>query len=116
MNERRQDYPKIYESLEKLHDRILKLELQTGRLTSHIESERGNITRIMGELNDILNKHEEIIYGNGKDGFTTRVDRLENFKEDYHKHKDDFDRKITSVMLIVIGLVIKTVWEIIVKG
>ena len=89
-------------------DRLQAIELQLARLTSHITSEYGNLAKGLNEISIIIKKHEEVIYGNGDVGLRTRVDRIE-------QSKASSDRSIRAVWVAVIGVFVKTIWDLLFK-
>jgi hypothetical protein len=70
----------------KVDDRLRSVELQLGKLCSHIESEQGNHTRIMNDFNDMIKKLNTIVIGNGKIGIIGRLDILEKGEQERKGH------------------------------
>lgn len=61
---------------------------------------------VVGQENivKLLQKHDDLIYGNGTPGLKTRLDRLEQNKIQHDKHA-------MVGWSAMVGLVLKTVWD-----
>jgi len=91
----------------KIEDRLRSLELQTQKNSTHIEAEVGNLIKLTVEIRDLIKHHETLFFGNnGNPGLVTRLDRLE---------QADSSRRwgLRAVITLLIGLIVKALWEVI---
>lgn len=77
----------------KLNERLQNVEIQMARLVAHMESERGTMERIEKHNSDmfdrmmqLLNRHDELFFGDNDPGMLTRFDRLEQSEENRKWH------------------------------
>lgn len=100
------------EERERLHSIELKIGSindQLGRICSDIESEKGTRARINSSINSALEEIRVLLYGKGDAvGFNTRIDRLEQAEK-----RRAF--LITAISVSMIGLVLKTGWDLLRK-
>ena len=102
MEERRHGYLEF-------DNRLREIELQLGRLSSHVESEQGNYTRIFDEHNERLKDIQICLAGNnGSSGLRIDVDRL---KETSKSQEKNWRILVASV----VGLGVNALWNWITK-
>jgi len=80
------------------------IRLLVNKVDANHESLRKTITKI----EELTEKHNRTLYGNGTEGITTRVSRIGDLKADLKTHIDD-DRKAyiafaTVLVTILIGI------------
>lgn len=85
---------------------LKKIELQLARLVSHIESEQEKNEYYRADIKRVVERHEHTLFGNGREGLNTRVDRLEQDK----KRKESHSLVLYSTAA---GLILKTIWDFI---
>lgn len=88
--------------------RLYNIEFQISKLSSQIESEQENTIKLIDNMSKIINRHNEIIFGNGKPGILTDLDRLK-------EHRKDTEKTSYVVFATFVGLIIKTAWDFITK-
>lgn len=66
---------------------------------------------VMGKIEERLDSHHNSLYGNGRPGVLTRVDRIEQTAR-AAKEKSDKDTRITMAVIAgVIMLFFETIWQ-----
>src|SRR5258707_10744196 len=106
-------------SLEKLkiNERLGSLEIQTARIVSHLESEKGTWERYSSNLQDnlkrleeMIKRHDDLMIGNGVDkvGLMTKVDRIEQILKSWDWH-------LKALWTAIIGFVAKLVYDLVRK-
>lgn len=97
MQERRHGYTEFDE-------RLRGIELQLERLSSHVESEQGNYTKILDEYNDRLKSIQVCLIGsNGNLGIKIELDRLK-------QKESEREKNWRIVCAAVVGLVLNAIW------
>jgi hypothetical protein len=107
MTDHSPDHIHFDKEMSKIEERLRALELQQQRTSSHLESEVGNLVRLMSEIRDIIKRHDVMFFGHeGSVGLLTRLDRLEQIEK---------SRKwmMHAVGATALGLVVKVLWDII---
>ncbi len=89
-------------------DMLRKIELQLAHLVAHMESEQEKNEYYRSEIKRIIEKHEHVLFGNGRDGHVKIVDRLEQDLKKQDKHR-------LVLYTTAVGLALKTVWDLIVN-
>lgn len=92
--------------LQKLHE----MELQVARLESHLQSELGNLRRLLDDLHSSVDKTHSNLFGNNDSlGIRGRLDRLE---------QSESSRKwwVQAMAVVILGLSLTELWRIIVSG
>lgn len=71
---------------------------------------------VLASLIDIVEKHDNDLYHGDlrKPGITTRIQQLEDFKEDMLKYKEDLQSYYRNVMIAVIGSILVTVGSVVI--
>lgn len=100
----------IFERLNTLQTAINKIELQQGLFSSHFESEKGNLTRLMNDLNRDIEKLNDTIF-NRENGLLLMADRAEQ-----REKKQEMERiERRGIILAVVLLILKEIWDLIKK-
>lgn len=80
-----------------------------------IDEMREELSRLTEAINDgarrlkeLVEKHEEALYGNGRIGLITRLDRLEQSNE-------RGSRAYWAVTIALVGVVVKSMWDLFTK-
>lgn len=93
-----------------IQNTIQELRLQQGLFSSHFESEKGNLTRLMNDLNRDLEKLNDTIF-NRDNGLLLLADRVEQ-----REKKREMERRERIAMWLMIGsIVLKEIWEMLSK-
>lgn len=87
---------------------LQELRLQQGLFSSHFESEKGNLTRLMNDLNRDLEKLNDTIF-NRENGLFLVADRMEQ-----REKKREIERRERIAMWLMIGsMALKEIWDMI---
>ena len=62
-----------------LGERVVRLETQSDRFKSQFESESGTLQRTHKRIFETLADHDNKLRGNGSPGFSSRIEKLEDF-------------------------------------
>ena len=102
-------------SLEKLkiNERLGQVEIQTARIVSHLESERGTYERYtvsihenIKRLEDMIRRHDDLMIGGDKNtGLMTRLDRIEQTIKSW-------DWNLKAIWTAIIGIVAKALYDL----
>lgn len=84
----------------KIHERLAGIE---SKFDAHMKAEE-NVSK---DIRDILKRHDELLLGNGKDGMTVRVDRLEIEHESRKWHF----RSLWAIMVGVLANIVVTFFK-----
>lgn len=85
---------------------IEELKLELSKVQSHVQSELGNIGRILQDLNKQQEKTNHRIFGNGSEGLILKVDRLE---QDSKRSSIWRNAAIGAVVATLIGLIFQAI-------
>lgn len=97
----------LQDDLKIMGKEIQELKLQSARIQSHIDSELGNIGRILKDIDDSTKKLSLSLWGNGtsENSLIIRMDRLEQDK----KKQARWNAAYISGFVILIGNIIFTI-------
>lgn len=106
-DERRRDYKKIDDLIERFSDVEIKLALLINQSAADHKSLRESVQRNENQLH----KHDETLFGNGHPGLTSRIERINDLR-------DAVDAHITTdkwLFTTVIGLLVVILGKIFVQ-
>lgn len=89
-----------------IRNTLQELRLQQGLFESHFTSEKGNLTRLMNDLNRDLEKLNEAIF-NRENGLILMADRVEQRE----KKREMERRERIGMWTLIISMVLKEIWE-----
>lgn len=111
--ERRQP-ERSMERLDILIEKVNQMERDFAVVKSFINSESGNHMHHLDAHHRMLEKHNESLYGNGKPGITQHIqanmEAMKMLNADFIAHKTNFKWMVTTVVLTLIGIVVKMSW------
>lgn len=100
----------IFERINTLQIAIHEINVQQGMFKSHFESEKGNLTRLMNDLNEDIKGLNETIF-NRENGLILMADRVEQ-----REKKRELERRERIAMWLMIGsIALKELLDLITK-
>ena len=102
--ERRRDFAYI----EQIKQDVSETRTDIALIKNTIEANHNSFRKTADKVEELLEKHNKTLYGNGVEGITTRVSRIGDMKMDLKNHIDD-DRKVfvafgTILVTILLGM------------
>lgn len=87
----------IFERINTLQSAINEINIQQGMFKSHFESEKGNLTRLIDNLNNDIKELKDTIF-NRENGLVLMADRIEQ-----RDKKREMERRERIAMWLMIG-------------
>lgn len=100
----------IFERINTLQSAINEINIQQGMFKSHFESEKGNLTRLIDNLNDDIKELKDTIF-NRENGLVLMADRIE--QREKKREMEAIERR--GIILAVVLLILKEIWDILKK-
>ena len=103
-SERRLDFKYI----DQIKQDISETRTDIAIIKNTIESNHQSLRKTISKIEELLEKHNKTLYGNGVEGITTRVSRIGDIKIDLKNHIDE-DRKVyiafgSMLVTIILGM------------
>lgn len=99
--------PEVFNKISDLEDRFRSVEKQLLLLISAVDSEKGNTTRIMDDMSEMLRNHQKTLYGDGdknNPGNCERINNLETIEKDRKFY-------LGSMFVAICGLIVNLFFE-----
>ena len=106
----------ILDKIEDLQEKFSIIEKQVLILMRHVESEKGNLVVLTDKMEDLLEKHNNTLYGDGSKEHVGNCERLNILEDDFEGRKKEEDKKNTHLFGLWVGvglMAIKTIWDFI---
>lgn len=94
--------------MDQLKSELSEIRIDVRLLLNQVPANHESIRKTTAKIEEILDRHNKTIYGNGVEGITTRVSRIGDLKADLKTHVEE-DRRVflafgTILVTILVGI------------